>query len=505
MVQAAERAACGCTSTSSWNPLAQRPGVIPGTPFLLGEVQPVGQKTTDAYAMLRFGSPASTGGIRIDGNIGVRWVRNNVTSSGAFNFNQQTLGINQPFSVRCAATIPPPPAPQVPTIPGGICNIGPAAYAQLQTWAGTSTTATPNTAVNKYDYWLPSLNLKFGLTNDLIFRLSGSKDMSWPSIGDIRNFVTIGLDANGQPNSSSGNPFLRPITSDNFDATLEWYFGGNRVGSLVFDVFMKNIHNYIFQNVVNRDITQNGVTVSVPIRGPDNFPGTGKVRGFEISYTQTFDSLPGVFSGLGLSANYAFVKSKGVPNSFLNNGSAVTNTPPLGAALSGSLPLAQLSKHTVNIEPFFEKGRVSIRFAYNWRSKFLLTESDVIFPYFPIFQKSYGTLDASAFYAIRPYLKVGFQAQNLTNAVTETLQQFALTGLQGTRSDVMQDRRFSLIVRGSFGGHTAAPPPPPPVVLPPPPPPAEPTQQCADGSVIAASATCPAPPPPPPAAKPERG
>jgi hypothetical protein len=179
--------------------------------------------------------------------------------------------------------------------------------------------------------------------------------------------------------------------------------------------------------------------------------------------------------------------------------------PPIGAA--GTLPLAQLSKHTINIEPFYEKGPVSIRLAYNWRSKFLLTESDVIFPFFPIFQKAYGTLDASAFYTFAPFLKVGVQAQNLTNAATETLQQFTLSGLQGTRSDVIQDRRFSLIVRGTFGGFSHAAPPPPPPPLPPPPPEPVPTQTCADGTVIAATATCPVPPPPPapPAAKPERG
>jgi TonB-dependent receptor len=228
------------------------------------------------------------------------------------------------------------------------------------------------------------------------------------------------------------------------------------------------------------------------------------VKGFEVSYTQTYDFLPGPLSGLGLSANYAYVKSKGVPNSFLNGG-APTSTSPIGTP--GNLPLAQLSKHTVNIEPFYEKGPISIRFAYNWRSKFLLTESDVIFPYFPIFQKAYGTLDASAFYTVTPWMKVGVQAQNLLNSVTKTTQLFTLSGLQGPRAYVMQDRRYSFIVRGSFGGTTSAPPPPPPPVLPPPPPE---TQTCADGSVVAAAATCPLPPappapPPPPAPAPERG
>ena len=77
------------------------------------------------------------------------------------------------------------------------------------------------------------------------------------------------------------------------------------------------------------------------------------------------------------------MNSKGIPNSFLNGGNP-TNMSPIGQ--SGSLPLAQLSKHTFNIQPFYEKGRISIRVAYNWRSKFLLTKSDVIFPYFPIYK-----------------------------------------------------------------------------------------------------------------------
>ena len=95
------------------------------------------------------------------------------------------------------------------------------------------------------------------------------------------------------------------------------------------------------------------------------------------------------------------------------------------------LPLAQLSKHTINIAPFFEKGPISLRVAYNWRSKFLITEADVIYPYYPIWNAATGTLDASLFYTIAPQLKIGVQAQNLTNEVTKTLQQFSSRGCLG--------------------------------------------------------------------------
>ena len=66
----------------------------------------------------------------------------------------------------------------------------------------------------------------------------------------------------------------------------------------------------------------------------------------------------------------------------------------------GNLPLEQLSKHNVNVAAFYEKGPLSMRAAYNWRSRFLLTSADVIFPYFPIFNEDTGQLDASIFFSI---------------------------------------------------------------------------------------------------------
>ena len=527
-------AAHGGGGAQSWNPLAERAGVVPGTSFLPQEMQKVGLKSQNAYALLRFGQDEPVfGNVRLDGNIGIRYVHDDLSSLGFIGvpaaanvglafiptstpggpqilipFLTNPALINPdtglPVVGRCDPVIPPLPAPQVPTTPGGICNIGAAAYAQLQTFFGTGDTIE-DLARNKYSYWLPSANLKFGLTNDIVFRLAASRGIARPSLADTRNFLTQSLDSNGGVTTTSGNPFLKPITSDNFDATLEWYFAGNGLGSITIDGFIKNIHNYIYNNTLARDITSNGVTETVLVRGPANFNGTGKVRGFEIAYNQVYDFLPGLLSGFGLSANYTYVTSSGIPNSFLNGGSP-TNTPSTG--VSGNLPLAQLSKHTINIQPFYEKGPVSVRVAYNWRSKFLLTESDVIFPYFPIWNDKTGTLDASAFFTISPALKIGVQAQNLTNEVTKTLQQYTLDGRLAPRSYFMNDRRFSFIVRGTFGGSSAraAPPPPPPL---PPPPPA--TQTCPDGSVTLATAACPVaappppPPPPPPAANGERG
>jgi TonB-dependent receptor len=199
--------------------------------------------------------------------------------------------------------------------------------------------------------------------------------------------------------------------------------------------------------VTNRSITNNGVTENIFVRGPANFGGHGKVKGFEVAYQQTLDFLPWLFNGLGVNATYTYIKSKGLPNSYLNGG-APSNTSPIGVA--GNLPLEQLSKHNANFTIFYEKGPVSLRAAYTWRSRFLLTSSDVIFPYYPIFNEATGQLDASAFFNITKQIKLGIQGVNLLNEVTKTSQQFTLTGLRGPRSYFMNDRRYSIILRANF-------------------------------------------------------
>jgi TonB-dependent receptor len=216
---------------------------------------------------------------------------------------------------------------------------------------------------------------------------------------------------------------------------------------LTFDVFYKDIRDFFYQAVTDRSITNNGVTQNVLVRGPANFDGKGKVKGFEIAYQQTYDFLPGFLDGLGTSANYTYIKSKGLPNTFLNGGNLANNS----TVSPGNLPLEQLSKHNVNATVFYEKGPVSLRAAYNWRSRFLLTASDVIFPYYSIFNEATGQLDASAFFSLTDNIKLGVQGVNLLNEVTKTSQ--AYTGdpsLLAPRSYFMNDRRFSFIVRANF-------------------------------------------------------
>ncbi|MHA0327834.1 TonB-dependent receptor [Sphingomonas melonis] len=445
-VEAVSRNQNGNTQ-QQWLPLAERPGVVAGTPYLPSEIQRVHQRDTAAYAMISF---KSRSGLDFSGNAGVRYVRTGLDSFGTTTVpNQATLNISNPYSSRCAIAAPPAGAPPgaTPSTPGGVCNLGPTGYALLQQFAGVNSVNLYNQAKNSYTYWLPSVNLKFGVTRNLIARLAGSKVLTRPDSALIRNFQQITIDGNGNFLSTVGNPYLKPATAWQFDATAEWYF--SKVGSLTVDAFYKDVSNFFYQSVVSLPLQNNGVTFPLLTRGPANYNGHGKIKGVEVAYQQTFSFLPGFLNGFGFTGNYSYIESSGLPNSFLNGGAPVTNV--AAQTVRGSLPLEGLSKHNVNATLFYEKGPISLRAAYNWRSKYLLTAADVIFPYTSIFQDASGQLDASAFLNVTKAIKIGVQGVNLTNTVTKTLQAYTGDPAQlAPRSYFMNDRRFSFILRGNF-------------------------------------------------------
>ncbi|MBP2278711.1 TonB-dependent receptor [Sphingomonas sp. PL20] len=446
---AATQTANGGTPSTRWTPAALRAGVGANSPYLPNEVTRVHERDSSAYVMATFKTKTLIDGLDIAGNVGVRYVHTGMDNfGGSIIPSRATLGIADTYQSRCVPATPTNlPAGYTPAAPGGVCLLGAGGYARLQQFAAPDPTIVLGQAHNDYTYWLPSFNLKVGLTPQLLFRLAGSKVLTRPDTNLVRNFQQISIDGNGNFQSQVGNPYLKPARAWQFDATVEWYF--SRVGSLTADVFYKDITGFFYQSLVSLPLTNNGQTFDLLTRGPANYQGHGKVKGAEIAYQQTFTFLPGLLSGFGFTGNYTFIQSSGLPNSFLNAGAPVTNV--AAQTQTGSLPLEGLSKHNVNATLFYEKGPVSIRAAYNWRSKYLLTAADVIYPYTSIFQDAAGQLDASAFLSINKYVKIGVQGVNLNNSVTKTLQ--AYTGdpsKLAPRSYFVNDRRFSFILRGNF-------------------------------------------------------
>ncbi|WP_264943366.1 TonB-dependent receptor [Sphingomonas canadensis] len=441
---------------SGWVSLANRPGVVAGTPFLPGEINPIREKNWAGYAMARIDSEFSNGW-RLTGNVGVRYTTTDRTSSGTQSF---LLG-NFPTDTDCAAVVPPNDPPP-------FCTFSVAVRNQARAWANGANIAS--TVKTNYNYWLPSMNLKLEVGGGVQFRAAYFKGVAPPQTGYIRNFYPLTLapvqnvNANGQaiPGSYTlqatatvGNPYLKPTTADNFDLTAEWYFSD--VGQVTLSGFYKRLHGVLTNTTERLDFTNAGQTFSAVVTTPGNSPDTGKILGFEVAYQQTFDFLPGFLKGLGLQANYTYVHSSGVPQSTLSSTDPDVGAGRVTTINTAELPLQGLSKHTLNITPFIDIGPFSARATYSWRSDFLLTVRDVIVPYDPIFNEATGQLDASVFFAITPNIKVGIQGSNLLNEVTRTTAAIDTDTDPNTPGNIrvprgwyMNDRRFSGIVRFNF-------------------------------------------------------
>jgi len=280
---------------------------------------------------------------------------------------------------------------------------------------------------------LPSFNLRAHLTDELQARFAYSKSFARPNFDQMATNVTLGVPTQvnpitGHPSGSSGNPYLNPITSTNYDATLEWYFA--RAGSVTGGVFYKDVNGFLASGTVVRSF--GGVAYDI---GTTLNTGSGKIKGFEVAYQQFFDFLPGLLSGLGMQVNYTYVDSN-VSNPF-----AVT-----GKDIPTQVPLEKLSKNSYNLVGLYEKGPVTARLAWSWRDKYFDTTSGSGANGIPQFQEPYASLDASLGYNLTSHIAISADGVNLLNRMNVTYIGTPSQPLQYT----LNDRRFGLSLRATF-------------------------------------------------------
>jgi TonB-dependent receptor len=477
------------TGVGQFIPICQRNGQIAGvTPvevtgscFTPDEIDDVDESTTAAYAMLKFGGDNATvpgSNWTIHGNIGVRYIITKDDSAGSLLF-PTIPGLN---ASQCPAT---------PLVSGGLTGTGTASpvpgtapfpafcYLPAADLAFANGAFVSSDVKTTHKNLLPSFNLRVDFSPKWLMRLAISKAMARPSIGLLKNYqaITMSLpqgnntsdprwikDANGNIigvtpvyNETAFNPRLKPVTALQGDISIEHYFGNS--GLFSFDFFYKKFSNYIQNGAFPLDFTNGGATRTVTVRGPANGKGA-KITGFEVAYNRFFDFLPGALKGLGMQANYTYVHNKGVSNSNLStvgSSGSTENAGNVGTFLDPGT-LEGLSKHTFNLVGLYEKENfpLSLRVAYNWRSKYLVTAIDCCV-YLPVWQKSAGFLDASARYKVNENIELSVEGQNLLNTKTILLQQ--ITDKNSPEGKVIlapnawfrQDRRFTVGVRWRMG------------------------------------------------------
>ena len=273
-------------------------------------------------------------------------------------------------------------------------------------------------------------------------------DVGW--VKDAQGNV-IGAEATYQ--ASATNPQLKPTTAWQFDLSLEHYF--NNAGLFSLAVFYKTFQNYIQGGSFETEITNNGVTRTVQVSGPANGKGA-KIQGFEVAYSRFLDFLPGPFDGLGVQTNFTYIDNKGVPNASLNTffgNASPSSTPPLNPGT-----LEGLSKYNYNLVGLYEKAGfpVSLRLAYNWRSKYLITATPCCNQN-PVWNAAAGYLDGSIRVNLNKNFELSLEGSNLLITKTQTLEQ--MTDLDSPEARLIlannswfrQDRRFTLGLRWKMG------------------------------------------------------
>ena len=272
-----------------------------------------------------------------------------------------------------------------------------------------------------YGKLLPSFNLKFNLNSDdsLVARFAASQTLTRQDYGQLAGFLQLNDPVTtGDIGSGSGaNPYLKPLVSTNFDASLEWYFAPR--GLLSASVYEMDLHNYydygaVTQTYLNNYLTYNPKTnpsgtpiysnylVSVPV----NVNGT--LKGVELNWVQP------IGEHFGTQVNYTYANGHSTGGTLLYNpdGTLADNR------AAGDRPLYGASRDTVNVSAFYEDAHWNARINYTYRSAFydgMMTNSGAGMPLLPYWQAGTGYLSASLGYTLNDHVSFSFDAMNLNN------------------------------------------------------------------------------------------
>ena len=257
----------------------------------------------------------------------------------------------------------------------------------------------------KYDHILPNLDLKFGLTENVVARFSYSETVTRPGYEDIQGGLTIEqLIRVSGGNGQRGNPDLKPFESENIDLSLEYYFGDADYASIGY--FKKDVSNFIGTSTLQDEVLfpnlihpATGSAVTFDVTAPVN-QEEASVDGFEFAIQKNFGD-----SGFGLIANATIVDAD---VSFDN------------LSLETQFVLTGLSD-SANLVGFFENEKFQARLAYNWRDDFHtgITGASSGTPG-PNNIESFGQWDMSASYNVNENLTVFVEGINLTEETTRS-------------------------------------------------------------------------------------
>lgn len=204
----------------------------------------------------------------------------------------------------------------------------------------------PTAASTDYDFWAPSVTVKYYLSDALQLRAALWRSLSRPGFSETAPKLSYDVDTSGDTSGSYGNPQLKPYESDNFDISLE-YYGDNLYSSVGY--FHKSIANAIYPTL-QKSATINGIVFTDGVETWINSDDS-TIDGVEVAVQYSWES------GVYVAANATWTDSE---SQFQFDNDQVFTT-----------PFRKLADKAANISIGFDKGKWDIRLAGNYRSDYL--------------------------------------------------------------------------------------------------------------------------------------
>ena len=312
------------------------------------------------------------------------------------------------------------------------------------------------TRENSYWDYLPNVSTRIAFSPELQLRLAYTQTRTRPGFFELRSSTTIERADPNQPLielpdgtlsrdyrfASGGNPDLRPLTSNNYDATVEWYF--SRSGSLTGSIFRRDAEGFIFNDVQTiPDPVYNFLRINRPVNS-----GNTRFQGAELSFTSflDFEWVPQWARAFGVQANATYIDSEGDLSPFFNE--RLNNE---------RVPFPGVSKWAYNLVALYEKPTFSARLAYNYRSDFVVYYSTEPFDDAPdgpnvrgVTERGRGQLDFSTTYTPIPNITLAFDVVNVLGNPLQRFREYNDDGDSFERQTIYLERTYSLGVRFRF-------------------------------------------------------
>ena len=276
-----------------------------------------------------------------------------------------------------------------------------------------------NEVGQKYTDYLPSLNLNFQITEQDQIRFAAAKVMSRPPVSQLKSGAGSWIDSENQFNAwGNTSPLLDPFYATQYDLSYERYFADTE-GAFIVGVFRKDIESFI-ENFTLYNVDFKALGFNLPDVNPNtgealqpggeyqtaiNNTKGGYIQGIELGYTQTFDFLPGVWSGLGVSSSYSYTESD---VERINN---------LGGE-EKDIGMPGLSPSNLSATLFYDYEGFSTRLNYRYREAFVANQVAVETQ--EVFYADESVVDYQASYEFENGLELVFQVNNLTDEPSKT-------------------------------------------------------------------------------------